>query len=444
MANTTTDPTALVADSPMSGAQILIVAITILLNALDGFDVLAISFASPGIAAEWGINRAALGIVLSMELIGMAFGSVFIGRVADDYGRRRTMLGCLVAMAAGMLLAPTADGVVQLSIWRVITGLGIGGMLAAINATASEFSNLHRRHLSVSLMAIGYPIGAVIGGTVSAQLLKSFDWRSVFYLGGILTAICMPLVYFFVPETIQWLQRKRPENALERINATLRRLGKGTVDSLPEETDEERQQSSSGIFSTALLAITVIVTLTYSLHVTTFYFVLKWVPKIVVDMGFPASTAAGVLVWVSVGGAIGGAVFGLLTLRINVKGLTIATLLLSTIMVILFGRSPADLGKLSLYCGLAGFFTNAGIVGMYAIFAQAYPTRVRASGTGFAVGFGRGGAVLSPIIAGFLFEGGFGVPGVATFMAFGSLAGAVALFFLRLAPEAKPAATVGH
>ena len=129
----TNDPRDLIATAPMSRLQIVVVAITVALNALDGFDVLSISFASPGIAQEWGIDRAALGIVLSMELIGMAIGSIFLGSVADRIGRRPTILGCLVVMAAGMLMATTVRGLVDLSIWRVVTGLGIGGMLAAIN-----------------------------------------------------------------------------------------------------------------------------------------------------------------------------------------------------------------------------------------------------------------------------------------------------------------------
>src|SRR5688572_21205263 len=182
------DPRDVIAESPMSALQIAVVAITVALNALDGFDVLSISFASPGIAAEWGIDRAALGIVLSMELVGMAIGSVLLGGIADRFGRRPTILGCLVLMAIGMFMATTVSGLYALGAWRITTGLGIGGMLAAINAVAAEFSNARRRHLSVSIMAIGYPVGAVLGGLVAAQLLQANDWRSVFYFGTAATA----------------------------------------------------------------------------------------------------------------------------------------------------------------------------------------------------------------------------------------------------------------
>src|SRR5262252_2777435 len=145
------DPRELVDKFPMSAMQMVIIAITVGLNALDGFDVLSISFASPGIATEWGIERGALGIVLSMELIGMALGSLFLGGVADKVGRRPTMLGCLVLMVIGMFMVTTAKGLVVLSAWRVLTGLGIGGLLAAINAVAAEYSNLRRRPLCVSI-----------------------------------------------------------------------------------------------------------------------------------------------------------------------------------------------------------------------------------------------------------------------------------------------------
>lgn len=429
-----TNPEKLIARSPMSRMQVAAVAMTIVLNALDGFDVLSISFASPGIAEEWGIDRAALGVVLAMELIGMGLGSIVLGRVADRIGRRKAMLICLVIMTVGMFMVTTAASIPVLSAWRVVTGLGIGGMLASINAVAAEFSNSRRRHLSVSLMTIGYPIGAVVGGTIAAQLLKTYDWRSVFYLGTAMTALCIPLVYLLIPESVHWLLHKRPRGALEAVNRTLQRMGHAALDGLPRIEEEEHRKSLAGILSPALIATTLLVTAAYFFHITTFYFLIKWIPKIVVDMGYATSSAVGVLVWANVGGATGGALLGFLTLRYNVKTLTIAVLFLSVAAVTLFGRSSGDLATLSIVACAAGFFTNAGIVGLYALFAHSYPTHVRASGTGFSIGLGRGGAMLSPVIAGFLFEAGISIPNVAVIMASFSLLAAAALAFLKVAP----------
>src|SRR5882757_3528386 len=434
-----TDPRHTLASSKMSAIQIAAVAITIGLNALDGFDVLAISFASPGIAREWGIDRAALGFVLSMELIGMGLGSILLGGVADRVGRRRTLLGCLVIMTTGMIMATRAKGVYDLSVWRVFTGFGIGGMLAAINAVAAEFSNDRRRSLNVSLMAIGYPIGAVVGGSIAALLLRQGNWRMVFQFGAVATALFIPLVWWLVPESVAWLCQRQPSGSLESVNRSLVRMGITPVDALPVVSAEARKRSVADIFSPRLVRVTVLATLAYFFHITTFYFILKWVPKIVVDMGFTPSSAAGVLVWANVGGATGGAVLGLVSLRFGLKHLTIFVLVMSTIMVTVFGRGQANLSQLSLVCAITGFFTNAGVVGLYGIFAQVFPTHVRATGTGFAVGFGRAGAMLAPIVAGYLFREGFSLEFVAVAMSVGSLVAAIALWRLPYKAASDPA-----
>jgi len=122
-------------------------------------------------------------------------------------------------------------------------------------------------------------------------------------------------------------------------------------------------------------------------------------------------------------------------MRYNVKVITICVMLVSTVMVTLFGRSASDLVQLILICMASGFFTNGAITGMYALFARAFPTHVRAFGTGFAVGVGRGGSVLAPILAGGLFAANLGRPTVAMIMALGSLVAAGVLTMLTLKPE---------
>jgi benzoate transport len=427
-----TDPRAIIDRAPMSRFQWGIVAIMIGLNALDGFDVLSISFASPGIAKAWGVDRAALGLVLSTELIGMAAGSLLLGRIADRAGRRTTILACLGVMALGMLGASSAHDVVTLSGWRLFTGLGIGGMLAATNAAVAEVSNAARRPLAVVLMAAGYPVGTIVGGSISAVLLRSFDWPAVFQFGAIATLCFVPIVLLAAPESIAFLMQKRPPDALARINRTLARMGHGTIDALPDAAAEPPAAPVSALFSAALRPLTLLLTLAYLAHVMTFYFILKWIPKIVVDMGFAPSSAAGVLVWASAGGLAGSVLLGLLTARVRVRTLTIAVMLISVVAVTIFGRGQSDLAALSFYAALAGFFTNAGIVGLYALVAQSFPTSLRATATGFVIGIGRGGSALAPALAGLLFTMGFGLQTVAILMALGSLIAAGALFALRL------------
>lgn len=440
----------------MGRMQILIVIITVTLNMLDGFDVASIALATSGIMGEFGLtDRAQLGIVLSAELVGMALGSIFLGGVADRFGRRPMMLGCLIVMSLGMFmvtresgfvatgihnaalsmgfLQDTQTGIIHIMVWRIITGLGIGGMLAAINAVVAEYSSAKRKHLNVSIMAMGYPIGVAIGSLISSYLLSRYSWHSVFYLGFFWTLALLPIVFFLVPETVSWLAVKRPPGALEKINATMARIGHGPVRELPQLTQAESQASVLNIFSPALVVITILVTIAYFFHITTFYFVAKWVPYFVGELGFDPSSAAQMLFWVSVGGATGGGLLGLLTMKWGLKSLTIASMVGSTVLVIVFGNSPADYVTLGAICFGAGFFTNAAINGMYAIFAHCYPTYVRAVGTGFAIGVGRGGAVLGPTVAGFLIQyAEFSFASTAVVLSLGSLIAASSLVFLKI------------
>lgn len=426
------DPKAIVDDGAMKVAQWLAVLATVGLNALDGFDVLSISFASPGIAKDWGIDKATLGWVLSTELLGMALGSLLLGGVADKAGRRPTILGCLVAMALGMFGAARAHAVAELVPWRLLTGLGIGGTLAAINAAAAEVSNRRWRNFALGLMVIGYPLGGVIGGLFVQRLLTAASWPAVFIAGGWATAAFLPLVWLLLPESVAFLDRRRAPGALEHINRILARLGHPAADALTEPGAVAERRSLTDVLKPGLRGTTVLTTFGYFAHVTSFYFLLKWVPKIVVDMGFAPQAAAGVLAWVSLGGAIGGALFGLIATRVSVKSLTLFTLFAAALMIVWFGRGAADLASLKTTLAFTGLFTNAAIAGFYLLFAKVFPTHVRATGTGFAIGVGRGGALIAPVIAGYLFQAGLALSIVALIMACGSLLAAAALLALRV------------
>lgn len=426
------DPQRLIDDSPMSPFQWRVIAVLVGLNALDGFDVLSISFASPGIAAEWGVERSVLGIVLSMELIGMAAGSLVLGGLADRIGRRGVMLGCLGLMAIGMFGASASWDVISLSCCRVITGLGVGGMLAATTAAAAETANSARRSFAVSVMAGGYPVGAIIGGSICAVLLRQHGWPIVFQFGGVVTLLFLPVVLWCVPETVAFLALRQSPNALEQINRTLGRMGKPIIAALAPRQGGRSRIPLSRLFDRTLGLPTMLLTLAYLGHITTFYFLLKWIPKIVVDMGLPASSAASVLVWTNVGGVCGSVAFAMLATRLRLLPLSGGVMVAAAIAVILFGQAQPDLSRLSLMAAATGALTNAGVVALYALVARCFPAEVRARATGLIIGVGRGGSALAPACAGLLFGLGYALPGVSLAMSCGSLVAATAIFLLLI------------
>jgi MFS family permease len=334
-------------------------------------------------------------------------------------------------MVVGMFMVTVTSSLYVLCAWRVLTGIGIGGMLASINAQAAEFSNNRNRATVIAAMSAGYPIGGVVGGVIVSRLLEHYDWRVVFYFGTAVTALMIPLVHLFMPESVHWLVRRKPHNVLERINAIMLRLGHKIVDMVPEIAEVEKGKAWVDLFSKRYLMTTILLAAAYFLHIANFYFIIKWVPDIIVRMGFAASNAGDIVTMASIGGLLGCIGFAVVGRKMNLKWLTVAIFVLSWLATIVFGRVPENLVVIAVVVAVAGFFINAGIVGMYTLAAQLFPTHLRASGTGFTVGIGRGGSMLSPIIAGFLFQAELGLPMVALVMATGSILAALALLFLH-------------
>jgi benzoate transport len=430
-----TDPRTIIDETPMVARQWIVIVLMVLLNALDGFDVLSSAFASPGISKEWGIPRSELGLVLSAELVGMGFGSVLLGGVADRYGRKLTMLACLVIMAGGMFLASVANAVMPMVAFRFITGIGIGGMLAATNAVTAESSNSQWRKAAIGAYVAGYPLGAIIGGVAASEwLLADYGWRSVFVFGGVVTAILIPVVMLVMPETAAYLASKEK---LAGVNKTLAAFGKPAIGSLPPAVADNAKPKVTDILSNAKLRpVTLLLAFGYMFHTITFYYILKFAVQIVADYppGYPPSVAATVLTWANVGGFLGSLVFGFVMARLGVRWPTALMLLIGAGAVVLFGLGRDTLDGWQWATIITGFFTNAAISGYYAAFARGFPAHARATGTGFVLGIGRLGAAGSPIIAGALFTwlGNDQLLTVSAIMAMGSI---VSLLLFLMLPE---------
>lgn len=429
-----TNPISVINDTPMGFRQLLVVFLMIFLNALDGFDVLSSAFAAPGISADWGIPRSELGIVLSAELVGMGFGSVMLGGMADKYGRKLTMLVCLTIMAIGMYFAHSASGVTDMTIWRFITGLGIGGMLASTNAVVAETTSKSGRSISMALYVIGYPVGGVIGGFAASEwLLADYDWRAVFLFGAVVTAAMIPLVVLLVPETPAYYAARRPAGALEKINRSLHAFGKPPIDALPDvRSDVPKPKVTDILANPRLRPVTLLLAFGYMFHTFTFYYILKFAVQIVSDSGYTQPEAATTLTWANVGGAVGGAMFGFLLKKWGIKGPTIIAALLGSLAVVWFGAGHDSLWEWRSATFFTMFFLNSAIVGYYAAFAAGFPAYARASGTGFVLGVGRLGAAGSPIVAGYLFTwlGNDQLLIVSAIMSAGAVLGAVMLFMM--------------
>jgi benzoate transport len=416
----------------MRSRQWLVVAICVGILALDGYDVLSIAFAAPGLTAEWGLSKAALGIILPLELVGMALGSILIGALTDSRGRRPMMLAGLIVLTLGMAAAGVAPNVYVLGAARVFTGIGIGGLLATATATSSDYCNDKYRSLAVVLVAGGFAFGVYAGASFLAPLLQLYDWRVTFHLGAVMSLLFLPLVYFFVPETITYLDRKRPEGALEKIQAIMTRLGhKAPQELVNIERREAEPVGTANLFKPGMVLVTSILIVAYFGNLATYYYFVKWLPTIVADIGHSASEATRVLGVISLGGVIGSIGMSIVSRFVPIRPLMMGSLIFAAAGVASFPYFMDSLQSMKTMGFITGLFIFAGISGFFGLFAVSFPSSLLGSGSGLVLGIGRGGAVLGPMVPGFLFVAGLSLGTVALLMAAGSLMAGISVFWLK-------------
>ncbi|WEL57649.1 MFS transporter [Pseudomonas kermanshahensis] len=396
-------------NDPMGRFQCLAIGICIVLNMIDGFDVLVMAFTAASVSAEWGLSGAQVGLLLSAGLFGMAAGSLFIAPWADRFGRRPLILFCLALSGVGMLLSALSQSPLQLALLRGLTGLGIGGILASSNVIASEYASKRWRGLAVSLQSTGYALGATLGGLLAVWLLGHWGWRSVFLFGGIVTVMVIPLVLLWLPESLDFLLARRPGNALARVNRLADKLGQPALSQLPPPAQSVPGAATGfrQLLTPDMRRTTLVIWLLFFLVMFGFYFVMSWTPKLLVAAGLSAQQGITGGVLLSVGGILGAALIGGLSSRWPLSRVLAMFMLVTAGLLVLFVASGSSVTAALALGLLIGLFANGCVAGLYALSPVVYDASVRATGVGWGIGIGRIGAILSPTVAGVLLDGGW-------------------------------------
>ncbi len=416
--------------APMRLQQWIVVAICTIGMAIDGYDVMSISLAAAGMSQEWGLSKAELGFLLPLEFLGMAGGLIFIGSMTDKHGRRLVFLLCLLVISLGMAASGFAPNKEILAVSRVFTGIGIGGILATGTALSSEYSNAKNRGLTVILVAGGYTFGIFLASKIAAPLLTHYDWRSIFLFGSAASACFLPVVYFFVPESIGFLERRRPTGAEQQISATLHKIGHNEDFHMASAQAEVESVSPMRLFQGKTARITFVMIACYLGNILTYYYFVKWMPPAVTDIGYSAIEGTEVLAMISIGGLTGSVVIAILSRFFLLRRLMLLALLGSAASVACFPMFTGSFDAMLLAGAVSGFFLFAVISGSIGLFAESFPAAVLGSGVGVVLGLGRGGAVVGPWVGGLLFAAGMGLASVSIIMAAGSFLAATSLLFL--------------
>lgn len=394
--------------SPMSGYQWMIVIMATMMNLLDGFDVLVLAFTATNIRDEFGLSDEQLGYLLSAGLFGMAAGSLFLAPIADKIGRRPLLLIAVTLSAVGMLGSALIWSYHTLAFWRVITGLGVGGILVCTNVLTSEYTSLKWRSFAISVYAAGFGVGAVLGGMFAMTLQAEYGWRSVYLTGFVLTALCLSILMVWLPESIDFLMSKQPRNALVRLNEIAKKIGLANDCQLPEKAvSPVHKLPVSQLFNRQYRRSTGVIWIAFFTIMFSFYFVSSWTPALLKEAGMTMEQSVSVGMMISLGGTCGSLFYGLLASRWSAHGILILFTLLSAIMAVLFILSASVLWLAMLLGVLAGALMNGCISGLYTLNPSIYAADIRSTGVGWAIGIGRIGAILAPIIAGILLDAGW-------------------------------------
>lgn len=397
----------------VSAQQLLVVGLCLFLNMLDGFDITAMAIVATAVATELDLTPDLLGWIFSFALAGMMVGAMLLAPISDIVGRRAVIITSVALVGGSILLTANATSLTEFFALRFISGMGAGAMLACQAALAAEYSPEKYRTLAVAAVTSGYPLGAMMTSVVAGFILPDYGWRGMFWFGGTLTLVMAVVAWLLLPESLKYLLEKRPENALARINKILRKLKKNPLADMPEVAAAE-QKPKGGLGKTMAMLVSKehrVATLTlwaaFFLCFSTLYFLMSWIPKLMEDSGYERSVGRTAFFLFNFGGVIGIYVLGWLSTRWKLTNLILILSLSSAVGMVAFAMAPNQLNLLLLMIFLIGILQQGGFTGLYAVAAKVYPTEMRSTGIGWAIGLGRSGAVAGPAVAGYLIAAGF-------------------------------------
>lgn len=384
--------------------QLLTVLICFAINIMDGFDVLAMAFAAPDVAREWGLSPSQVGLLLSAGLLGMALGALLLSPLGDLWGRRPTVIACVALVGTSMLASSFARHPVELGVARLLAGLGIGAVLTSTATLVLEYCPSRWRGVGMALMAAGFPLGAVAGGAAALALLEGYGWRGVFVAGGAGTLALLPLALLLLPESVDFLAVRRPPGALARINRIRARMAMAALDSLPSAARDDERMAIGDLLHGALLRRTSLLCAIFLLFMTSFYFILSWTPKMVAQAGLPQSQAVSTGLMLNLGGVFGALGAGALIFHLGERKVAVIAVAAMGVGVALMGLAVGralPLGGVAAATGVAMF---ASMAGLYTLMLVSFPVGARVTGVGIVSTAGRVGSVLGPAAAGYLFS----------------------------------------
>jgi MFS transporter, AAHS family, 4-hydroxybenzoate transporter len=420
---------------PVGGFQIRLLLTCAAVLFLDGFDTQAMGYVAPALAKEWGLSKAALGPVFSAGLFGLMIGALVFGPLADRVGRKTIIILSTLAFGIGALATAAVQDVTTLLVIRFLTGLGLGGAMPNAIAMTSEFNPQRRRATMVMIMFCGFSVGAALGGMLAAGLIPYLGWRSVFVVGGVAPLIMVPILALKLPESVRFLALHG--NAPARVAELLGRISPTTAFASDARFVINETHLAglpvTHLFREGRAATTLLLWVVFFMSLLDLYFLSNWLPTVLNDLGASVSEAVAIGSMLQVGGVVGTFALGSLIDRFSFRAL--ALVYFGAVFAIgAIGQLSHSAVLVTIAIFAAGFCIVGGQIAANALAAAFYPTSVKATGVGWALGIGRIGSIVGPVVGGVLLEQKWSAAAVFMAAAGAALCAALAAFSLsRLA-----------
>jgi len=420
----------------ISPLQFLVAALCFLTVLIDGFDTQSAAFAGPLLKREFAGGPEALGFIFGLGMLGGLLGAVLIGPLGDRFGRRPLLIVALIIISGGSLVTCLARSAHEIAWLRLMTGIGLGGAVPNVIALTAEYAPPRWRSTIVAIVFNGFPLGAMLGSILGAQLLPVFGWRALFLVGGVTPLIVLVLVASLLPESPHFLARSGQAERLRRIVA---RLGNSAQAILTERKSGEpvARGSVSALFSKGLLASTILIWIGTFFSILCIYCTVNWLPTLIADGGLPLQTAILAVGALNIGSTIGNIILARFGDRTAPYVPTAIFYFLGAVFLVVIGVSVASSALMLSVAFGAGLFGFGAQLSVTTITARLYPTELRATGTGWSFAIGRLGGVAGPVFAGFLLGSGMSFATMMTILGGLMLLSGVAILCLGRTRNAR-------
>jgi AAHS family 4-hydroxybenzoate transporter-like MFS transporter len=379
--------------------QSAIIGLCALTAMIDGMDTQAIGMVAPAIAADWHVPAAAFGPVFGSSLLSGLIGALVAGQAGDRFGRKPVLILSVLVFALGSLVTPFTDSISGLLMVRLVTGFGLGGALPIIISITSEFSPKRLRLSIVALMYCGFPFGSVLGGVLAAQLIPRFGWASIFYIGGVVPLVLLPAFALIIPESISFLASNGRRDEVEALS---KRLGLQLDDLTVVQSNPQARAGVRRLFAEGRAIGTLLLWATLFLSLLLTVFLVSWMPLVTHHAGLGLKSAVLGVAALNLGGIVGCFFIGWISKRFSS--------IVPIAVAYAGGGAAVGLIGLVVHSGqilltvsfVAGMLTVGSQMCAVSLSASYYESTLRSTGVGWALGIGRIGAVVGPVIGGVL------------------------------------------